>query len=866
MAALLVISSAVTAAGQNSLPRRPDLGAVLGVRDGEVVVFHVRDGSAADRADLRVGDRIVSIDDGVPADRDDLEAITSGWSAGDRVTFALVRDGRTVEVAVRLSPLPAETIPGARVRLGSVTDAEGTRLRTILTIPEDGDAAHPGVFVAPWLSCDSVESPFPPEGDGMMRFLHDLAARSGHATMRVDRPGVGDSEGGPCSALDFETELAGYQAAFESFVDDPAVDADRVVVLGLSNGGGFAPLVPLDRPVAGYVVIGGWYATWYEHMLEHERTRLRLEGHDPGAVTERLRGYRELYRLVLVEGMSPTAATETRPDLADLWYGSTTGLYGRPARFHRQLEDLNLAAVWARVDVPTLAIVGAHDWIMSVEDNARIVATVNGNRVGAARLEVAPRMDHFLRIHPTAQASYDGEPGTYAAEVAPLVIAWLDSAPTRGTGDPDEQIRFLLPDRPITAPGESALPLVEPHTAVDPADPDHVVVGVIAPAADPSGPWHCAVYATSNGGGAWTRSDFDMERCIDPWITFLSGREVLFTGIEIRDDAGGEAAFRLVAFRSLDGGRTWSAEPEDLGRRHDHQVLLREPDGDLLLASRRVGETSGGRLRHRLNVERSSDDGRSFERLAELLPNTLARNATGLVRLSDGTIVLSSWDFQRDVDGYDREGMLGRARTWAHRSADGGATFAPPALISDACESGVVGAFPGYPFLAVDRSEGQFRDRLYHVCVRPGLEGVALVWSDDGGARWSDPLRVDPPPVDGAAHARTAMVAVAPDGVVGVAWYDRRHDPARECQDLYFTASVDGGRSVIEPVRVSTETSCPDTPGNGRVSTSWPMGGDYSSIAAAPDGTFRLVWADSRDGRFRLREAVVAVEAGEPGP
>ena len=159
------------------------------------------------------------------------------------------------------------------------------------------------------------------------------------------------------------------------------------------------------------------------------------------------------------------------------------------------------------------------------------------------------------------------------------------------------------------------------------------------------------------------------------------------------------------------------------------------------------------------------------------------------------------------------------------------------------------GGFPGYPFLTADAE----RDRLYHLCVRPAFEGLTLSVTSDRGEKWSD-VRIDSP------HARTPMLAVNGAGVLGLAWYDRRNDPDGRCQDLYFTASTDLGESVLDPIRVSTETSCPDAEGNGAAGRGWPSGGDYSSLAAAPDGSFRVVWADSRDGYFRLRTAVVRVQ------
>src|SRR5690606_7441422 len=46
-------------------------------------------------------------------------------------------------------------------------------------------------------------------------------------------------------------------------------------------------------------------------------------------------------------------------------------------------------------------------------------------------------------------------------------------------------------------------------------------------------------------------------------------------------------------------------------------------------------------------------------------------------------------------------------------------------------------------------------------------------------------------------------------GHVGVAWYDRREDPARRCWKQYFAASLDGGVTFTPNVAVSSAASCP---------------------------------------------------------
>ena len=434
--------------------------------------------------------------------------------------------------------------------------------------------------------------------------------------------------------------------------------------------------------------------------------------------------------------------------------------------------------------------------------------------------------------------------------------AWLLAS---GVELPAQEIALVRQDSPIVAPGPE-IPLTEPFVAVNPEDPRHLVAGAIVAPTDREAPWRCAAFVSRDGGGAWSRHDFDMEGCIDPWVLFTHDGDVLFTGIELLRDGEGEQRFRLVLYRSADGGREWTAEPTSLGRAHDHQLMIASAEpGTIYYTSRRMRRTPEGQPRHTVYVARSRDSGETFHDLAEVRPSNVALNPTGIAQLSGGALVVSYVDFQRNVDGFDELGALAQARAWLVCSRDGGEIFSESLLITDGCASGVEGGFPGYPFLAADTTSGPFQDRLYHVCIAPGFRGVVLAHSSNAGETWSDAMRIDVPPAEGSAHARTPMISVNREGVVGAAWYDRRHDPARECQDFYFTASVDGGETFIEPRRISTETSCPGSPGNGRAGRSWAAGGDYSSITAGPDGLFHLLWADSRSGIFRLRHASARV-------
>ena len=419
-------------AGSDSLPaaelrRKGDLG--VSVREPEASkpyaeVVRVRPGGAGATAGLAPGDCILAIDGRPLRDTVAFSRLFERIRGGDRVRLSVRRSGAVFERTVTVPALPEEKIDGVDVVYGSVVSELGHRLRTIVTKPKGASGRLPGLFLAGWLSCDSVESPVG-EPDGFARLLRHVMTRSGYAVMRMDKPGIGDSEGPACAETDFRTELAGYRAAFRAFATSDAVDPARIVVMGMSNGGGFAPLVTGNRTVAGFIVSGGWSKTWLEHMLEIERRRLTLSGLAPGEVSRQMQGLSELYDLYLNGKKTPGQIVRERPRLAALWTDAPAHQYGRPAAFYQQLQETNLAAAWQKVTAPVLSIHGQYDWIMSREDQELIAAWANRNRPGAGRFVEVPGMDHGYMRYPSAEAAFQGEGGVFAEDAPAAMVEFL---------------------------------------------------------------------------------------------------------------------------------------------------------------------------------------------------------------------------------------------------------------------------------------------------------------------------------------------------------------------------------------------------------------------------------------------------------
>ncbi|HEX8838769.1 MAG TPA: sialidase family protein [Candidatus Acidoferrum sp.] len=389
-------------------------------------------------------------------------------------------------------------------------------------------------------------------------------------------------------------------------------------------------------------------------------------------------------------------------------------------------------------------------------------------------------------------------------------------------------------DRLLSADGP-ARPLSESQLSADPNNPKHLLAVVIQ--FDSPERNTCVAWASFDGGQRWTRRALPIQCFGDPWSVILSDGSAI-TVMLGRMDGHDDNAFLL---RSPDGGRTWPGPPLGLGAHNDHPIVVAQ-GAQVYAASGGGIHNSANQHRDTVSVFHSQDGGKTFGPRTEVVASNLGYQAEGPLVLSDGTFVVGFHDYSRPSEKW-----LARPRSWLLRSSDQGRTFSEPLLISESCESR-----GGWPSMAADG-----KDRLFWLCIADKFDGVLVQRSDDRGESWSDPVRVNH---SEKARSFTPSIAINKDGIIGVSWYEILD---KNCFDVYFTASLDSGKSFLPEVRVSSVTSCPDTPQNKGVfepGMTFGAGGDYSGLAATADGTFHVVWSDSRSGIYQLRTATVALK------
>jgi len=471
-------------ASEGELRRRPMFGAQLAPvtkevqdrqkldgDDGVVLEKIFPDTSAAD-AEFKAGDVILAISGVKVTGAPMFLQKTEEARAGDVLTVDVVRDGVKVEKRVTLKEMPREKGDGYDVVYGSVT-SHGARLRTIDTRPK-AEGRHPAVLLLQGYGCFSIDNPVGPP-TGFTRIARDLA-RHGYVTMRVERPGCGDSEGGPCRDVDFNTELDGYREALRALKKFDFVDADNVFLFGHSMGGTMAPIMAVELPVRGIAVYGTASETWFEQILGQRRRIASLDGTNAAEVDRKILREARFWYPLLVEKKTPHEILEKHPELRKgfgtaSWAGwvpmVTEDKYvaGRHYKFLHQASDTNMGDVWTKVaatrlsvegKIPSpeapggalhprvLAIWGTSDWHVAREANAWIAEVVNRVQPGNGTFVALDSIDHFFLRTATPEESFryfkpvKGMPPTkYNRAIIETLCAWLDETVAKTTKGPD---------------------------------------------------------------------------------------------------------------------------------------------------------------------------------------------------------------------------------------------------------------------------------------------------------------------------------------------------------------------------------------------------------------------------------------------
>jgi pimeloyl-ACP methyl ester carboxylesterase len=365
-------------------------------------------GLTADRAGIKPGDIIVSINE-KQVGPGLISNVVREIATGAPMKIKVLREGKPLELSAAMVEKPRD--PGNENFEVTYTHvvSNGHRMRTIISKPKKA-GKHPALMFIQGFSPVSYDFTLATSTGDVSSLdgpiLYDFA-NSGFVTLRIEKPGVGDSEGGPFPGMDYTTELDIYRQALKQLKAHEAVDADNVFIFGHSMGGAFGPMIAAENPVKGLAIYGAAARTWFEYLMDTIRYQGLVGGGTFENADEIARLGAQLMALVFLENKAPAEVKVSHPKLAGLVDEFFPGglFNGKSLDFWRQLAQTNFASYWAKCNAHVLAVKGQADFVVYEADHKLIADIVNRAKPGYGKFLIAPNSDHLFHDFPSEQES-----------------------------------------------------------------------------------------------------------------------------------------------------------------------------------------------------------------------------------------------------------------------------------------------------------------------------------------------------------------------------------------------------------------------------------------------------------------------------
>jgi uncharacterized protein len=422
--ALPLVGDAVPAPNVvGGLRRAPMLGAALKPVDGKPVIDAVGPGTPAEKMGLRRDDAIVSVEGVAVADPGSFVAAIAKKRAGDPVKIVVRRAGETLTLGGNLGAQPLEHQADYDIDYGSV-DASGVKRRVIVTRPH-GSGKHPAVLLIGGVGCYSLDGLLRPNElrQPYARIL-DAFTRAGYVTMRVEKSGMGDSEGAPCAdpRADFETDVRGFAAGLTQLESADYVDRGNIFLFGHSIGPLIAARIASEHPVRGIAVAETVGTSWIEYDLTNVRRQLLLAGVPYDEVDRRVRHHEVCAHHYYVEKQTPEQIVAADKTCADAMEAPA------PYTYMQQVGSLDLAPLWKRIEAPVLIVYGTADFVTDDYQHQYLRNMINAFHPGRATYVPIEGMDHGLLLTGTQKASFEGsETAQFAQRVVDETLHFFNN-------------------------------------------------------------------------------------------------------------------------------------------------------------------------------------------------------------------------------------------------------------------------------------------------------------------------------------------------------------------------------------------------------------------------------------------------------
>jgi dienelactone hydrolase len=324
-------------------------------------------------------------------------------------------------------------VDGVTTRLHRVTagsradvtfDALGARIAGTLRRP-------PGVGPFPAVLILSGSNGQPRSGFYALEdFVADQFARLGFIVLTFDKEGTGDS-GGPAGDNGVELVAA---AAFRFLKQQPGVDAARIGIWGMSQGGIIAPKVAtLENGVRFIVNESGSIVDANTEEVERTANMMRVDGFDERDIADAVAFQRLKFHYARTGlGWSEYAAAyekyANRSWFPDPYVGPPASKNSSAWRFWRESGSIAPAQFWRRFAGSILLLFAQHDTIGDPNENITVFAktmAASGNK--NYTIGIVPDANHSMYVARTGSWREDRLVTNLSLAAFNFLNVWLQS-------------------------------------------------------------------------------------------------------------------------------------------------------------------------------------------------------------------------------------------------------------------------------------------------------------------------------------------------------------------------------------------------------------------------------------------------------
>ncbi len=349
----------------------------------------------------KAGDILLMVNDSVLRTNTDL--IRFPLNEGMAVRYQIFRDGKKSFLKAVARPKPVETPRQGTIRYVTVPFGKN-RLRGILNIPQ-GTGPFPAVLFIQGYTCSAVCDL--PDWHPYRKVPEGLAA-NGYIVLRVEKPGIGESQGEiRCEDMDLNTEAKSFEAGLDYLNTLAEVKKNKIFVYGHSLGGIVAPMLDHTKITGGIAAYGTTHEPWFEYLIQMIRYQNPNLGADYIDNETRVRKYHRLFFELMENKKMPAEVCKLdtayeRMMTEDLQYDGGRRLFGRDITTFWDLNDVNLTKEWAAFSKPVLIMYGTADIeVMTADAPKEIIAIVNRYHPGNGTFRFMENTNHsYAKVGP----------------------------------------------------------------------------------------------------------------------------------------------------------------------------------------------------------------------------------------------------------------------------------------------------------------------------------------------------------------------------------------------------------------------------------------------------------------------------------